>query len=77
MAERRGVKRQDLLLAAWSIGLGLAGAGVFAVYRAVRLSDEDVAGRLVEFGSNMLWPGVLIFLAVAVVIFGGWKANLD
>jgi purine-cytosine permease-like protein len=69
--------RDDLTLATVSLLLGLAGAGAFAVYRAVSLSNEDVAGRLAEFGSNLLWPGVLILAAVAVVVFGGWKANLD
>ena len=78
MSERRRfLSRQDLTLAAWSIALGLTGAAVFAVYRAVSLSDEDVAGRLSEFASNILWPGVLIFVAIAAVVFGGWKANLD
>lgn len=77
MADRSLVKRQDITLAISSLALGLAGAGAFAVYRAVSLSNEDVAGRMAAFGSNMLWPGVLIVAAVAVVIFGGWKANLD
>ena len=71
------LRREDILPAVWSFVLGLAGASVFAVYRAVSLSNEDVAGRLAEFGSNLLWPGVLILLTVAVVVFGGWKANLD
>lgn len=70
-------RREDVTLAMWSFLLGIAGASVFAVYRAVSLSDENVAGRLAEFGSNLLWPGVLIFVAIAVVVFGGWKANLD
>lgn len=70
-------RREDLTLAMWSFLLGIVGASVFAVYRAVSLSDENVAGRLTEFGSNLLWPGVLILAAVAVVVFGGWKANLD
>ena len=71
------LRREDLTLALCSFALGLAGAGAFAVYRAVSLSDEDVASRLAEFGGNLLWPGVLILAAVAAVVFGGWKANLD
>jgi hypothetical protein len=50
---------------------------VFAVYRAVSLSNEDFAGRMTEFASNAGWPGVLIFAAVAAVVWFGWKANLD
>ena len=74
---RRLLKREDLSLVLSSLLLGLAAACVFAVYRAVSLSDEDVAGRLADFAANLLWPGVLILLAVAAVVFGGWKANLD
>ena len=65
------------MLIAWSLVLGVAGACVFAVYRAVSLSGEDVAGRMAEFAANLLFPGSIIFVAVAAVVFGGWKANLD
>jgi hypothetical protein len=74
---RRMISRDDALVAFWAVILGLAGAAVFAVYRAVSLSNEDVGGRLAEFGVSMLWPGVLIFAVVAVVIVAAWKANLD
>jgi hypothetical protein len=57
--------------------LGLAAAAAFAAYRAVSLDGEDTSARLAEFASNLLWPGVLIFGGVAVVICFGWKANLD
>jgi hypothetical protein len=69
--------RQDWLLVLCATLLGLAAAAVFAAYRAVSLDGEDVAGRLAEFAANLLWPGVLIFAGVAVVVIGGWKANLD
>ena len=71
------VKRQDLLLALCATLLGLATAAVFATYRAVSVDGEDAAGRMAEFAANLLWPGVLIFAGVAVVVVGGWKANLD
>lgn len=78
MSERRRfLKREDLALAVWSLVLGLAGACVFAVYRAVSLSDEDAAGRIAELAASLLFPGSIIFVAVAAVVFGGWKANLD
>jgi len=70
-------RREDALLIVSSVALGLGGAAIFAVYRAVSVSGEDVAGRLGEFASNLLWPGVLISLAVAAVVWFGWKANLD
>ena len=53
--------------------LGVGGAAVFAAYRAVSASG----GGLAEFASNLAWPGVLIFLAVAAVVWFGWKAELD
>ena len=78
MAERRRfLKREDLPLLFWSIVLGLAGAAAFGAYRAVSASGEDVDGRLAEFATNLLWPGVLICGGVAAVVWMGWKMNLD
>jgi hypothetical protein len=71
------VSRENLLLALAAAVLGLGGAAAFAAYRAVSLSDESMAGRFAHFASNAAWPGVLIFLAVAAVVWFGWKANLD
>jgi hypothetical protein len=71
------IKRDDLLLVLGAAVLGLAAAAVFAAYQAVSLDGEAVAGRLAEFAANLLWPGVLIFAGVAVIVIGGWKANLD
>jgi hypothetical protein len=75
VTERR--RPEDILLALVALALGLAGAAVFAAYRAVSLDGEDMAGRLAEFASNVAWPGVLIIVAVAAVVWFGWKANLD
>jgi hypothetical protein len=78
MAEqRRLISRDDAPLVLWSVLIGLAGATVFAIYRAVSVSNEDTAGRLAEFAANLAWPGVLIFAVLAAVVFGAWKANLD
>lgn len=78
LPERRSLlRREDLPLLFWALVSGLAGAAVFAAYRAVSLSGEGAAGRMTEFASNVAWPGVLIFVAVAAVVWFGWKANLD
>jgi Zn-dependent protease with chaperone function len=69
------LKREDLLLAASAVALGLGGAAVFAAYRAVSASGDG--SRAGDFAANMAWPGVLIFLAVAAVVWFGWKAELD
>jgi hypothetical protein len=71
------VARENVLLGLVAAALGAGGAAVFAVYRAVSLSDESVSGRLAQFASNAAWPGVLIGIAVAAVVWFGWKANLD
>jgi len=74
---RRLLPREDVLLLLAAIALGLGGAAVFGAYRAVSLPGEDTAGRFAEFATNAAWPGVLIFAAVAAVVWFGWKANLD
>ena len=74
MSERRRfLSREDLALLFWCAVLGLVLAAAFAAFRAVSASDE----RLAEFATNLLWPGALIFVAVAAVVWVGWKANLD
>lgn len=74
---RRLPNREDALLLASAAVLGLGGAAAFAAYRAVSAVGRDASGRLGEFASNLFWPGVLIFAAVAAVVWFGWKANLD
>ncbi len=65
------------MLLFWSVVLGLAVAAAFGAYRAVSASGEDAGGRLVEFATNLAWPGVLIAGGVAGVVWMGWKANLE
>ena len=70
-------RKESVLLGAVATLLGFAGAAVFAAYRAVSLDGESTGGRFAEFASNVAWPGVLIIVAVAAVVWFGWKANLD
>ena len=74
---RRLLKREDVQLLVWSVALGLVVAAAFGAFRAVSVSGEDTAGRFAEFATNLLWPGALILLGVAGVVWVGWKANLD
>jgi hypothetical protein len=77
MSERRPLRtRTDLVLTLWATVLGFGGAAAFAAYRAVTASG-DAAGKFAEFGSNLAWPGVLIFLGIAIAVWAGWKANID
>lgn len=74
---RRGISREDLLLALVAVALGLIIAAAFGAFRAVSASDESTGGRFAEFAATLLWPGALIFGSVAAVVWVGWKANLD
>jgi len=71
------LSRENVFLSIAAAVLGLGGAAAFAAYRAVSAAGHDTAGRFGEFASNLFWPGVLIFAAVAAVVWFGWKANLD
>ncbi len=70
-------KSEDRLLFLGAVLFGFVCAAAFGAFRAVSMSDQDAAGRLAEFGANLVWPGVLIFAGVAAVVWMGWKANLD
>ena len=74
---RRLLDRENLLLALAAALLGLGGAAAFAAYRAVSASERAASARAGEFASNLFWPGVLIFAAVAAIVWFGWKAELD
>jgi len=67
----------DIMLAAVGLVLGLAGAAGYAAWRAVSTSHATSSERWGEFGEAMLFPGLLIVAAVAVMVWLGWKANLD
>jgi hypothetical protein len=57
--------------------LGLGGALGYAAWHAVSLESATSGDRWTDFGEAMLFPGALIFLAIAVVVWLGWKANID
>jgi len=67
----------DRALAGWSGLLALAGTAAFAAWRAAAADAEGTGDRLAAFGSNLLWPGVLIFFGLAAMVWMGWKINLD
>lgn len=73
--QRPLLKREDLLLILWATVLGLGAAAAFAAYRAVSASGD--ASKVAEFVANLAWPGVLIFVGIAAVVWAGWKANID
>ncbi len=73
----RHIRVQDLTLAAASVLLGAGVAASYAAYRAVSLTGAAADERLREFGGEMLWPGALIVVAVAAMVWFGWKLNID
>ncbi len=78
MFERRpSLNRGDLILIVSALALGLMTAAAFGAYQAVSADGVSAGGRMSEFAASLLWPGALIFAAVAAVIIVGWKANLD
>ncbi len=60
-----------LLISAVLLGLGAASS--FAAYQAVNGDGSPMR----DFAVNLGWPGILILAAVAVIVWFGWKANLD
>ena len=69
--------RADAALAAVSLALGAAAAAGYAAWRAVSREDAAASDRWAEFGEAMLFPGALIVAAIAVMVWLGWKANID
>ena len=66
---------EDLLLGVASLVLGLVCALGYAVWEATRAAAGTSAWS--EFASTMLFPGTLILVAVAAMVWLGWKANID
>ena len=78
MAEKGNVRgRADITLAAVALVLGLLAAAGYGAYRAVSASGASAADRWSTFGETMLFPGALIVVAVAAMVWLGWKANID
>jgi hypothetical protein len=43
----------------------------------VSREGASTGARWSEFGDAMLFPGLIIALLVAVMVWLGWKANID
>ena len=66
---------EDVVLGAVSLLLGLVCALGYAVWQATQAGAGTSARG--EFASTMLFPGSLILVAVAAMVWLGWKANID
>jgi hypothetical protein len=77
MSEQRSARRTDAIVAAAGVVLGVAAAAGYGAWRAVSREDGSGADRFAEFGEAMFFPGVLIIVAIAAMVWLGWKANID
>jgi hypothetical protein len=69
--------RPDIVLTVVALALGVVCAAAYGAWRAVSLENADAAARWSEFGEALLFPGSLIAVAIAAVVWLGWKANID
>jgi hypothetical protein len=77
MSAKSSNRRDDVVLAVVALALGAAGAAAYGAWRAVSREGIDAGARWSEFGEAMLFPGSLIIAAVSVMVWLGWKANID
>jgi hypothetical protein len=77
MTERSPRRRADAVLALAALGIGAAIAAAYAAWRAVSEEGASNSARWSEFGDALVFPGLLIIVAVAAMVWFGWKANID
>lgn len=70
-------RRGDTLLALIALAMGATVAAGYAAWHAVSREGEAAADRWGAFADAMVFPGLLIVAAIAVVVWMGWKANID
>ncbi len=70
-------RRNDITLAIGGVALGVLGAAGYGAWRAVNEAGGSASERASAFGEAMLFPGALIIVVVAVIVWLGWKANID
>jgi hypothetical protein len=75
--EKGGSRAADFVLGAVGIALGLAAACGYAAWRAVSADAASAGDRWSTFGDAMLFPGLLVVVAIAAMVWMGWKANID
>lgn len=66
-----------MALAAAGLLLGVLAAAGYGAWRAISDDAASRSERWSSFGAAMLFPGVLIIVAVVAVVWLGWKANID
>jgi hypothetical protein len=67
----------DITLGVVAVVLGAAAAAGYGAWRAVSREGATASARWSEFGDAMLFPGLVIVVAIAAMVWLGWKANID
>ena len=67
----------DAILALVALILGAAAACGYGAWRAVSADATSNGDRWSTFGEALAFPGLLIIVAVAAIVWLGWKANID
>jgi hypothetical protein len=67
----------NVALGAAGLLLGLLAAAGYGAWRAISDEAASPSERWSSFGAAMLFPGVLIIVAVVAMVWLGWKANID
>jgi hypothetical protein len=65
------------MLAVVGVVLGAVVAGGYGAWSAVSETHATAGDRWSAFGEAMLFPGSLVIVVVAVIVWLGWKANID
>lgn len=77
MSETPRPRSTDLALVAVGILLGALAAAGYGAWRAISSEASSAGDRWSSFGDAMLFPGSLVIVAVAAMVWLGWKANID
>lgn len=77
VTEKPQSRNSDIVLAAMALVMGASVALGYAAWHAVSREGEAAADRWGAFTDAMVFPGLLIVAAIAVVVWMGWKANID
>jgi hypothetical protein len=64
----------DVVLALFGVLLGMAAAVGYAAWYGFGRTGGD---RWQDFGGALLFPGTVVIVAVAAIVWLGWKANID
>ena len=67
----------DVALAAIGLGLGVLAACGYGAWRAVSREVASTGERWSAFGDALVFPGPLVIVAIAAMVWLGWKANID